>query len=210
MEMEDGAQGWERDRGGNGRYRRVRGAIGRNPGWERRWGRGWGAAKALQGSGDRAAVPAPFPPSRPPRVPSGRHRSSAPLQVLLFLNGWYCATYFLLEAFVFVYKGESFAPEPLPTPPGCGAEGGAVPAGLLLPYPVSNLVLDVVLLLLYLGIEATRIFFGESSGIPEAPQGAQGPGTPQKSIPGCSGWTGRGATWAEEKCPCPWETQSTP
>lgn len=32
---------------------------------------------------------------------------------------------------------------------------------LLLPYPVSNLVLDVVLLLLYLGIEATRIFFGE-------------------------------------------------
>lgn len=33
---------------------------------------------------------------------------------------------------------------------------------LLLPYPVSNLVVDVVLLLLYLGIEATRIFFGES------------------------------------------------
>ncbi|XP_059704564.1 transmembrane protein 138 isoform X2 [Haemorhous mexicanus] len=64
-----------------------------------------------------------------------RHRSSAPLQVLLFLNGWYCATYFLLEAFVFVYKV------------------------LLLPYPVFNLVLDVVLLLLYLGIEVTRIFF---------------------------------------------------
>ncbi|XP_066043478.1 transmembrane protein 216 isoform X2 [Chamaea fasciata] len=38
-------------------------------------------------------------------APRGRHRSSAPLQVLLFLNGWYCATYFLLEAFVFVYKG---------------------------------------------------------------------------------------------------------
>uniref|UniRef100_A0A8C4KPC7 Transmembrane protein 216 n=1 Tax=Dromaius novaehollandiae TaxID=8790 RepID=A0A8C4KPC7_DRONO len=32
-------------------------------------------------------------------------RSSAPLQILLFLNGWYCATYFLLEAFIFVYKG---------------------------------------------------------------------------------------------------------
>ncbi|KAI1232716.1 hypothetical protein IHE44_0006553 [Lamprotornis superbus] len=86
-------------------------------------------------------MPAPCPPSWPPRVPSGRHRSSAPLQVLLFLNGWYCATYFLLEAFVFVYKG------------------------LLLPYPVSNLVLDVVLLLLYLGIEATRIFFGSKGNL---------------------------------------------
>ncbi|XP_058685595.1 transmembrane protein 216 isoform X1 [Poecile atricapillus] len=74
-------------------------------------------------------------------APRGRHRSSAPLQVLLFLNGWYCATYFLLEAFVFVYKV------------------------LLLPYPVSNLVLDIVLLLLYLGIEATRIFFGSKGNL---------------------------------------------
>uniref|UniRef100_A0A803VGI7 Transmembrane protein 138 n=1 Tax=Ficedula albicollis TaxID=59894 RepID=A0A803VGI7_FICAL len=126
-----GSWGETGDAGGCAGYREK-------PGWERRWDRGWGAAKALQGSGGRAAMPAPCPPSRPHRVPSGRHRSSAPLQVLLFLNGWYCATYFLLEAFVFVYKG------------------------LLLPYPVSNLVLDVVLLLLYLGIEATRIFFGES------------------------------------------------
>ncbi|XP_010284448.1 PREDICTED: transmembrane protein 216-like, partial [Phaethon lepturus] len=38
-------------------------------------------------------------------APAGRQRSSAPLQVLLFLNGWYSATYFLLEAFIFVYKG---------------------------------------------------------------------------------------------------------
>lgn len=93
------------------------GSTGKKPGWERRRERGWGAAKALQGSGGRAAVPAPSPPSWPPRVPSGRHRSSAPLQVLLFLNGWYCATYFLLEAFVFVYKGESFAPELFPISP---------------------------------------------------------------------------------------------
>eukprot|EP00076_Gallus_gallus_P041442 XP_025006980.1 transmembrane protein 216 isoform X2 [Gallus gallus] len=64
-----------------------------------------------------------------------RQRSSAPLQVLLFLNGWYSATYFLLEAFIFAYKV------------------------LLLPYPLTNLLLDVLLLLLYLGIEATRIFF---------------------------------------------------
>ncbi|KAM4777394.1 transmembrane protein 216 isoform 2-T2 [Cyanocitta cristata] len=96
-------------------------------------------------------------------APRGRHRSSAPLQVLLFLNGWYCATYFLLEAFVFVYKV------------------------LLLPYPVSNLVVDVVLLLLYLGIEATRIFFariptedtarghGEASPVP-APLPSPGKG----------------------------------
>ncbi|NXL67394.1 TM216 protein, partial [Chordeiles acutipennis] len=40
-----------------------------------------------------------------PLPPAGRQRSSAPLQVLLFLNGWYSATYFLLEAFIFLYKG---------------------------------------------------------------------------------------------------------
>ncbi|NXK87663.1 TM216 protein, partial [Formicarius rufipectus] len=73
--------------------------------------------------------------------PSGRHRSSAPLQLLLFLHGWYSAAYFLLEAFVFVYKA------------------------LLLPYPVSNLVLDVALLLLYLGTEGTRIFFGSKGNL---------------------------------------------
>ncbi|NXX85124.1 TM216 protein, partial [Urocolius indicus] len=39
------------------------------------------------------------------RAPAARQRSSAPLQVLFFLNGWYSATYFLLEAFIFVYKG---------------------------------------------------------------------------------------------------------
>ncbi|XP_071664853.1 transmembrane protein 216 isoform X2 [Patagioenas fasciata] len=68
-------------------------------------------------------------------APTSRQRSSAPLQVLLFLNGWYSATYFVLEALIFVYKV------------------------LLLPYPFTNLVLDVVLLLIYLGTEATRIFF---------------------------------------------------
>uniref|UniRef100_A0A8D0EH85 Transmembrane protein 216 n=2 Tax=Strigidae TaxID=30459 RepID=A0A8D0EH85_STROC len=74
-------------------------------------------------------------------APRSRQRSSAPLQVLLFLNGWYSATYFLLEAFVFVYKV------------------------LLLPYPFTNLVLDVVLLFLYLGTEATRIFFGSKGNL---------------------------------------------
>ncbi|KAM9373148.1 transmembrane protein 216 [Phaethornis superciliosus] len=73
--------------------------------------------------------------------PAGRQRSSAPLQVLLFLNGWYSATYFLLEGFIFVYKV------------------------LLLPYPLTNLLLDLLLLLLYLGIEATRIFFGSKGNL---------------------------------------------
>ncbi|NWQ68544.1 TM216 protein, partial [Neopipo cinnamomea] len=108
----------------------------------------------------------PLPHGRPVS-PSGRHRSSAPLQILLFLNGWYSATYFLLEAFVFVYKGEP----PLQPPSRARRDGqgcdsrAAVPAVLLLPYPVSNLVLDVVLLLLYLGTEATRIFFGSKGNL---------------------------------------------
>ncbi|OPJ74132.1 transmembrane protein 216 isoform X3 [Patagioenas fasciata] len=74
-------------------------------------------------------------------APTSRQRSSAPLQVLLFLNGWYSATYFVLEALIFVYKV------------------------LLLPYPFTNLVLDVVLLLIYLGTEATRIFFGSKGNL---------------------------------------------
>ncbi|XP_062433238.1 transmembrane protein 216 isoform X1 [Rhea pennata] len=80
-------------------------------------------------------------PWRCKMAPRSRQRSSAPLQILLFLNGWYCATYFLLEAFVFVYKV------------------------LLLPYPSTNLALDVVMLFLYLGIEATRIFFGSKGNL---------------------------------------------
>ncbi|NWH68294.1 TM216 protein, partial [Geococcyx californianus] len=78
----------------------------------------------------------PWPPH-----PTGRQGSSASLQVLLFLNGWYSAAFFLLEAFIFLYKA------------------------LLLPYPVSNLVLDLLLLFLYLGTEATRIFFGSKGNL---------------------------------------------
>uniref|UniRef100_UPI003AB0B0EC transmembrane protein 216 n=1 Tax=Centroberyx gerrardi TaxID=166262 RepID=UPI003AB0B0EC len=61
--------------------------------------------------------------------------SSAPLQVLLYLNSWYFAAFFLAEVLMFVYKG------------------------VLLPYPSDNLVLDVVLLLLFLGLESLRIFY---------------------------------------------------
>ncbi|KAM6073815.1 transmembrane protein 216 [Chlamydotis macqueenii] len=74
-------------------------------------------------------------------APRRRQRSSAPLQILLFLNGWYSATYFLLEAFIFLYKA------------------------LLLPYPFANLALDATLLFLYLGVEATRIFFGSKGNL---------------------------------------------
>lgn len=31
--------------------------------------------------------------------------SSTPLEILFFLNGWYYATYFLLELLIFLYKG---------------------------------------------------------------------------------------------------------
>ncbi|XP_068964650.1 transmembrane protein 216 isoform X1 [Petaurus breviceps papuanus] len=74
-------------------------------------------------------------------APRGRRLSSISLEILLFLNGWYSATYFLLELFVFMYKG------------------------LLLPYPTANLVLDLVMLFLYLGIEIIRIFFATKGNL---------------------------------------------
>ncbi|XP_046301561.1 transmembrane protein 216 isoform X2 [Marmota monax] len=74
-------------------------------------------------------------------APRGNRLSSTPLEILFFLNGWYYATYFLLELFIFLYKG------------------------LLLPYPTANLVLDVVMLLLYLGIEVIRLFFGTKGNL---------------------------------------------
>ena len=43
----------------------------------------------------------------------------------------------------------------------CSQTLAFVLAGVLLPYPTANLVLDVVMLLLYLGIEVIRLFFGE-------------------------------------------------
>ncbi|XP_064423447.1 transmembrane protein 216 [Latimeria chalumnae] len=74
----------------------------------------------------------------------GKHTpvlSSTPLEVLLFLNGWYFAAYFVAEILIFVYKGQ------------------------LLPYPTANLTLDLVMLFLYLGIEVIRIFFGSKGNL---------------------------------------------
>ncbi|XP_034453752.1 transmembrane protein 216 isoform X2 [Hippoglossus hippoglossus] len=62
--------------------------------------------------------------------------SSTPLQILLYLNSWYFAAFYLAEILMFIYKGVS------------------------LPYPSDNLVLDVVLLLIFLGLETLRIFYG--------------------------------------------------
>nr|XP_020449780.1 transmembrane protein 216-like [Monopterus albus] len=62
--------------------------------------------------------------------------SSTFLQVLLYLNIWYFAAFYLAEILMFIYKGIS------------------------LPYPTDNLVLDLVLLVLFLGLETLRIFYG--------------------------------------------------
>uniref|UniRef100_A0A3Q3W9R9 Transmembrane protein 216 n=1 Tax=Mola mola TaxID=94237 RepID=A0A3Q3W9R9_MOLML len=62
--------------------------------------------------------------------------SSTSLQILLSLNSWYFAAFYLAEILMFIYKG------------------------ILLPYPFDNLVLDVVLMLLFLGLETLRIFYG--------------------------------------------------
>uniref|UniRef100_A0A8C6B0A8 Transmembrane protein 216 n=1 Tax=Monodon monoceros TaxID=40151 RepID=A0A8C6B0A8_MONMO len=81
-------------------------------------------------------------------APVGKRLSSTPLEILFFLNGWYYATYFLLELFIFLYKALTF-----------------VSAGLLLPYPTANLILDVVILFLYLGIGVIRLFFGTKGNL---------------------------------------------
>ncbi|XP_041653947.1 transmembrane protein 216 [Cheilinus undulatus] len=67
---------------------------------------------------------------------SGLILSSTPLQVLLYLNSWYFAAFYVAEILIFFYKG------------------------ILLPYPRDNLVLDSVLLLLFLALETLRIFYG--------------------------------------------------
>ncbi|XP_077589378.1 transmembrane protein 216 [Stigmatopora nigra] len=62
--------------------------------------------------------------------------SSTTLQMLLFFNCWYFGAFFLADVLMFIYKG------------------------VLLPYPTNNLILDVALLLLFLGLESLRLFYG--------------------------------------------------
>ncbi|KAF7650667.1 hypothetical protein LDENG_00122450 [Lucifuga dentata] len=76
---------------------------------------------------------------------SGRQSilSSTPLQVLFYLNCWYFAAFYLAEVLMFIYKGIS------------------------LPYPSDNLILDVVLLMFFLGLEILRIFYGWKGNVCE-------------------------------------------
>ncbi|XP_060784020.1 transmembrane protein 216 isoform X1 [Neoarius graeffei] len=76
----------------------------------------------------------------------GRHPilSSMPLQVLFYLNVWYFAAFFIAEILMFIYKG------------------------ILLPYSQANLILDIVLLFLYLGLEALRLFYGWKGNLCES------------------------------------------
>ncbi|XP_043562010.1 transmembrane protein 216-like isoform X1 [Chiloscyllium plagiosum] len=67
--------------------------------------------------------------------------SLTPLEVLLFLNTWYYAAYFVAEILLFIYKSQ------------------------LLPYTSANLTLDLVMLFLYLGVEIMRIFFGSKGNL---------------------------------------------
>ncbi|MBN3303662.1 TM216 protein, partial [Amia calva] len=67
--------------------------------------------------------------------------SSTPLEVLLFLNSWYFTAFFIAEILMFIYKG------------------------VLLPYPPSNLALELLLLLLFLGVETLRLFYGSKGNL---------------------------------------------
>ncbi|XP_032894985.1 transmembrane protein 216 [Amblyraja radiata] len=67
--------------------------------------------------------------------------SLAPLEILLLLNSWYFAAYFVAEILFFIYKS------------------------LVLPYASANLALDLVMLFLYLGVEIIRIFFGSKGNL---------------------------------------------
>ncbi|XP_061422649.1 transmembrane protein 216-like isoform X3 [Lethenteron reissneri] len=69
--------------------------------------------------------------------------SSVPLQFLLFLNGWYLGFFFIAEALIFIYKGQ------------------------VLPYPSSNLALDIILLFVLTLIEIFRIFFCSKGNLTE-------------------------------------------
>ncbi|XP_068182110.1 transmembrane protein 216-like isoform X1 [Antennarius striatus] len=101
-------------------------------------------------------------------------RSSVALQVLLLLNSVYFAAFYLAEILMFLYKGVWVSMlQPIRTRFRFLYKGVWVSMlqpirtrfrflykGILLPYPSHTLVLDVVLLLLFLGLETLRIFYG--------------------------------------------------
>ncbi|KAK3734948.1 hypothetical protein RRG08_038972 [Elysia crispata] len=70
-------------------------------------------------------------------------RSSLPYQILLYLNGWYFAFFFVCEILLFVFKGET------------------------LPYASNVLAAEVILLFLLAAVEALRLFFGRRGNLTE-------------------------------------------
>lgn len=70
-------------------------------------------------------------------------RSSLPYQVLLYLNGWYFAFFFLCEILIYAYKNET------------------------LPYADNVLPAEVILVFILAGIEALRLFFAQKGNLTE-------------------------------------------
>ncbi|XP_076466464.1 transmembrane protein 216-like isoform X2 [Babylonia areolata] len=69
--------------------------------------------------------------------------SSLPYQILLFLNGWYFALYFVCELLMFVFKGET------------------------LPFADGVLAAEIILVFLMAGVELLRLFFGKKGNLTE-------------------------------------------
>ncbi|XP_071113905.1 transmembrane protein 216-like [Haliotis cracherodii] len=70
-------------------------------------------------------------------------RSSLPYQILLYLNGWYFAFFFIAEILIYVFKGET------------------------LQYATNTLAAEVILVFLLAGVEALRLFFGQKGNLTE-------------------------------------------
>ncbi|XP_078076660.1 transmembrane protein 216-like isoform X2 [Mustelus asterias] len=84
--------------------------------------------------------------------------SLSSMEVLLFLNTWYYAAYFVAEILLFIYKTS-------PKINNIELDVSTSLNSLLLPYTPANLILDLVMLFLYLGVEVIRIFFGSKGNL---------------------------------------------
>ncbi|XP_071827942.1 transmembrane protein 216-like [Apostichopus japonicus] len=69
--------------------------------------------------------------------------SSLPLQILLYLNGWYFGFFWICELLMYIYKGS------------------------ILPYPSQNIIGEVILLFMLAIIEGVRLFFGTKGNLTE-------------------------------------------
>ncbi|KAI0236878.1 hypothetical protein LSAT2_012597 [Lamellibrachia satsuma] len=70
-------------------------------------------------------------------------RSSLSYQVILYLNGWYFAFYFISEVLMFIYKSQ------------------------VLPYPKGVFAAELLLLFVMAGLESIRLFFGKKGNLTE-------------------------------------------